>query len=565
MAFRIGTRLRLVSVLFAVVTLGLGAAVGYMLHKVRVNGPIYTQIVLSKDLIADVLPPPEYIIESYLNVQLLLREKDPVERQRTVERCGQLETDYNERLEYWKANLPDGEMKRCLVEQSSAPVQKFFAVMKDSFLPAIQRNDLDAAERLAQNELCEYYRLHRAAVDRVVELALSENKTCERQADAYVRSRSGAMAIIGVASVLLLIALTIVVSRGVVRRVNRAAALMRDIAEGDGDLRKRLDESGGDEISEMSRYFNVFAGSIQEIVAGLKRKVAELQATTGELIGTAAKLTEGAGEAGSRSAVVAAAAEELSVSMNTMSIAGEHVSANVKTVSTSLRELTASIDEIAQSAEHAASIAASAKNLAVRSNQSIGELRKATDEIGKVIELIQDIADQTNLLALNATIEAARAGQAGMGFTVVANEVKELARQTTAATEDIRQRIQSIQVTSGQTGEAVHGYDEIIQQVNVATRTIASAVEEQSAVTKEIARNMEETAVAADSVASSVSQSALATSEISQNMVGVSTAIETMKSGAEITNRASGMVADVTEHLRLNTGRFQVDEVAMSA
>ena len=147
---------------------------------------------------------------------------------------------------------------------------------------------------------------------------------------------------------------------------------------------------------------------------------------------------------------MAAAAEQMSANMSIMSASTEQMSGNVKAVASAVEQLTASINEIAKSAEQAATVANSAAGLAKAGNTTIGDLGTAAGEIGKVIEVIQDIAEQTNLLALNATIEAARAGDAGKGFAVVATEVKELARQTAAATEDIRRRIGGIQTSTGQ-------------------------------------------------------------------------------------------------------------------
>ena len=164
--------------------------------------------------------------------------------------------------------------------------------------------------------------------------------------------------------------------------------------------------------------------------------------------------------------------------------------------------------EIARNAEQASTIASGASELAQVSNETIARLGTSADEIGKVIDVIQDIADQTNLLALNATIEAARAGAAGNGFAVVATEVKELARKTAEATEDIRHRIQGIQSSTSEAVQAIGKISHVIDEVKDVSRTIASAVEEQSITTREIAQNVAETSKAAETVSVGVSQSA---------------------------------------------------------
>ena len=189
---------------------------------------------------------------------------------------------------------------------------------------------------------------------------------------------------------------------------------------------------------------------------------------------------------------------------------------------------------------------------------TIGQLGSAADEIGKVIEVIQDIAEQTNLLALNATIEAARAGDAGKGFAVVATEVKELAKQTADATEDIRSRITGIQ---GSTQEVVHSIDEIskvIAEVNSVSTTIAAAVEEQSVTTKEIAKNVAQTSEAASTISTGVAESASASEEITRSITEVDTAAKSTASAATLTKETGTSLSSLAGELQGLVGKFNV-------
>jgi methyl-accepting chemotaxis protein len=172
--------------------------------------------------------------------------------------------------------------------------------------------------------------------------------------------------------------------------------------------------------------------------------------------------------------------------------------------------------------------------------------------------VIQDIAEQTNLLALNATIEAARAGEAGKGFAVVATEVKELARQTASATEDIRRRIEAIQGSTGQAVKSMGGIGDVIRQVNELSRTIASAVEEQSITTKEIARNIAQSSSAAQAVAQGVSESARASQEITRIIVGVDQAARNAVEGAAQTESTGSGLSSVAEELKTLLNQFRV-------
>lgn len=355
-----------------------------------------------------------------------------------------------------------------------------------------------------------------------------------------------------------LAALYFILSRVVIRPVRKAADAMRDIAEGDGDLTKRLETSSRDELGQLANWFNRFAEKVQGLIRDVRGNATTLAEASAELTATATELSNGAQETSRQSAQVAAAAEEMSTNMATMAQSTEQVSINVNTVSAAVEEVTASIGEMAKSAERAAAAATSATQLVDASNTQIGDLGEAADQIGKVIEVIQDIAEQTNLLALNATIEAARAGDAGKGFAVVATEVKELARQTASATEDIRRRIEAIQGSTGQAVKSMSGIGDVIRQVNDLSRTIASAVEEQSITTKEIARNIAQSSTAAQTVAQGVSESARASQEITRIIVGVDQAARNAVEGAAQTESTGSGLSSVAEELKTLLNQFRV-------
>ena len=180
------------------------------------------------------------------------------------------------------------------------------------------------------------------------------------------------------------------------------------------------------------------------------------------------------------------------------------MSENVNTVAAATEELTASIQEVAVNCSKAHTVASEALEKSEDSSQKINDLEKASNEIGRVVDVITEITEQTKLLALNATIEAARAGEAGKGFAVVANEVKDLALQTANATSDIVKRIQEIQSRSTSAVESIQTISSMNRKVNDINSTIAAAVEEQSATIQEVARSMVEVASNATNVSSTV-------------------------------------------------------------
>ncbi|HVY99237.1 MAG TPA: globin-coupled sensor protein [Dongiaceae bacterium] len=204
------------------------------------------------------------------------------------------------------------------------------------------------------------------------------------------------------------------------------------------------------------------------------------------------------------SEVMSSAAEELGRQSEAVVSASEETSQNVQTVSAATEELTASIGEINGRTADAHRILTAAVAQAETVDARMQALNVAAQEIGQVVKLISAIAGQTNLLALNATIEAARAGEAGKGFAVVASEVKHLATQTAKATEEIGAKIAAIQEASSGSAEAIKSVVGTVHQVNEISTAIASAVEEQSAATKEIARNVEHAATGSQAVANNI-------------------------------------------------------------
>jgi methyl-accepting chemotaxis protein len=240
---------------------------------------------------------------------------------------------------------------------------------------------------------------------------------------------------------------------------------------------------------------------------------------------------------------MASSAEETATQASVASAAAEQVSKNVMTVATGAEEMGVSIKEIAKSAHEAAKVATSAVKVADTTNVTVAKLGESSAEIGNVIKVITSIAQQTNLLALNATIEAARAGEAGKGFAVVANEVKELAKQTAKATEDISRKIETIQAdTKGAVG-AIEHIARIISQINDIQNTIASAVEEQTATTGEISRN--------------VAEAAKGSSEIAQNVTAVAQAARSTTEGASDTKKSADELARMAQNLQQLVSRFK--------
>jgi len=316
----------------------------------------------------------------------------------------------------------------------------------------------------------------------------------QERLDAAVRAARASHMILVICGASLLIKIfgNLTLVRRITGSLSRLTHMIQDIAEGEGDVTKRLEVAGGfgdDELGEVSRLFNSFMDKLQEILRGVVSHTGKLTLASLQLLEASKQITINSGETATQS--------------NSASQVTQQVTQNLNSLSIGVSEMT-TIQSIASNAQEAAKVASSAADAADAANSTVAKLGQSSGEIGVVIKVITSIAEQTNLLALNATIEAARAGEAGKGFAVVANEVKELAKQTARATEDIGLKISAIQVDTKGAIEAIGKVSGVINQINSISATIAAAVEEQSATTNEMTRNAGEAASGANGISSNI-------------------------------------------------------------
>jgi methyl-accepting chemotaxis protein len=291
-----------------------------------------------------------------------------------------------------------------------------------------------------------------------------------------------------------------------------------------GRLDGKVTVTDRSEVGEMGGALNEAIAQVRAVISTITEHAHMLSASSEELSTVSAAVSSSAEESAAQAQVVAAAAEQISHSIATVASGGE--------------EMGGSIREIANSAIQAANVAGRAAATADAATVTVTKLGASSEEIGNVVRMITSIAEQTNLLALNATIEAARAGDAGKGFAVVASEVKELAQAAARATEDIAARVEATQADVTDAVTAIGEITEVIAQINDIQVIISAAVEEQSATTSEMVRNVTEVATGSGEIAANVSGIAGAAGETTASAGQTAQAAEELARIAAELNRA---------------------------
>lgn len=341
----------------------------------------------------------------------------------------------------------------------------------------------------------------------------------------------------------LIVALCLAIVFSLLRGIKTLQLNVRDIADGEGDLTKRIILENRDELGDLAGWFNIFLDKLQEITSSIADHAQSLDLEAVRLADFASDLAKNAHATSGRSHTMTADVEQMNSSMESVASAMEESTANTTMVASATEEMSTTIAEIAQNSNQASEITQRAVGQAKATTTRMAKLSTSADAISKVTETITDISEQTNLLALNATIEAARAGGAGKGFAVVANEIKELAKQTAEATLDIKTKIDDVQQTTNSTVGDIQQISTVIDGVNEIVGTISTTVEEQAKATEEITLN--------------ISQAAEGLKEVNGNINQVAHIATNVTGEMSLVNVSSGEISEVSNRVNMSSRDLQ--------
>lgn len=467
---------------------------------------------------------------------------------------------YEQVIEYY--NLPIGKIVVCV---SKAAVTREIEALGGRF-EALKKNNETSIRKVIDNESAKVTGRVREDLARAVkQSSTAMEETGEILAASAQQVKSGTtwtVMAVGVISCLgVIAALAVMLRIMVIGPIREITAGLRDTAEGEGDLTRRLNITRKDEIGHLARWFDIFVARLNAIIVDIGANAETVTSSSLEVFSASEQILDESDELKGKANGVAAASEEMNVSMTSVAAASEQAATNISFVAEAAAEMRQALDGVVSECDRAQGVTHAAANQVQSATRKVSELGEAAREITKVSEVITDIADQTNLLALNATIEAARAGEAGKGFAVVAGEIKELANQTQRATQQIKTRIESIQASTNDTVAEVELIAGVIVDVESIMNSIAVSMTEQSGRAAEVAQNIEQASLGIAEVNENVAQGSLVSAQIAGDIAEVSTIAMDMSSRSHNMRQSSEGLSDLASQLRKMISVFKVSVV----
>ncbi len=514
--------------------------------EVGVNGPVYARIVRMKDLVADVLPPPEYIIEAHLVAHQAVSTQDSSARRELIGRFTQLESDYEARHAFWLEELPTGALREALTARAYAPAHEYFETARRELVPALESGDPSRARQVLDGRLEALYASHRAAVDESVRLANEQSAREERAAnDTMQRALYVLSALAALVALVLLVAARIVqrATGDLQAQIASVTSVARRVA--DGDLSPvSSDRTSAADTAELEAAIRTMTASLSSLVARVKHASLTLTTTAAQLAG---------------------ASRDQDGLVQTLSSSTAETAATTKEISATSQGLQKTMEEVAGMSARAADVAESGRVGLGQMRTSVESLEKATISVSDKLSTIRDratditgvvttmskVAEQTNLLSVNAAIEAEKAGEQGRGFLVVAREIRRLADQSAVASLDIEHMVRQMQSAVGSGVMEMDRFAEHVRRVSTTTSGVGDQL-------GEVIRQMQSLTTRIESASEGMQAQALGAKQISEAMAMLKDGASQTAAVVADLKRASGGLEQAVGSLREDVARFSV-------
>lgn len=449
-----------------------------VLNKLKVNGPVYERIIQSKNLIADIMPPPQYIIESYLVVLQLSGQTETVQKDKLIKRLAVLRKEYDASHEVWLKSDLEKELKDLIIIESYSPAMEFYEEAFNKYIPALEKND-EASSASSLSKLGSAYTKHREAIDKAV--MLSNKRVDKDESSARKTIEASTLAMLGIlVGVLVVAAMSVVaISKNIINQLGGEPADAANVADriAKGDLEVEISTKTGDTQSLMY--------SMKEMRDKLGTVISQVNSGADAIKLASSQMASGNRDLASRTESQAAALEETASSM-------EELSATIK-------NNTDSANQGRQLAQSACTIAKEGGSVVSKVVNTMNSITDSSKKVADITSTIDAIAFQTNILALNAAVEAARAGEQGRGFAVVASEVRNLAQRSASAAKEIKTLINE-SITRVETG------NDLVTKAGKTMQDIVSSVEKVSNLMSDIASAAQEQSLGVSQVHTAVVQ-----------------------------------------------------------